>query len=407
MNYSLLLDLATDLGYELAMNGAETFRVEDTIQHILKSYCIPGDVFAIPNYLMVSITTDSGEPITKMRRIGYHGNNLDSVERFNALSRRICAEKPDPAVAEQWLRETAQTPHQYRVPMAFLGDFLGASGFSLLFGCSIPEAFCAGLCGVVIGLVNQFMGSLKANPLFSTFSASFLMAMCAYTMSAIGIVQRVDAVNIGALMLLVPGLLFTNGLRDIIYGDTNSGINRIVQVLLIAVSLAVGTAFAWNVSARLFTIPSVPAGITYPLLIACIGSFVGCIGFSIIFNIHGPGMILCALGGVFSWGVFVVSQRLGSSELGAYFAATIVSATYAETMARIRKYPAISYLVVSIFPLIPGAGVYYAMQHALQNNISAFVSQGMYTAAIAGTMAVSILLVSTTVRMYTTWHNTK
>ena len=73
-------------------------------------------------------------------------------------------------------------------------------------------------------------------------------------------------------------------------------------------------------------------------------------------------------------------------------------------MARIRKYPAISYLIVSIFPLIPGAGVYYTMNHAVQGRMDQFASQGMHTAAIAGIMAVAILLVSTSVRL---WNNHK
>jgi uncharacterized membrane protein YjjB (DUF3815 family) len=72
-------------------------------------------------------------------------------------------------------------------------------------------------------------------------------------------------------------------------------------------------------------------------------------------------------------------------------------------MARVRKYPAISYLVVAIFPLIPGAGVYFTMNHAVQGEMGLFASQGMYTAAIAGLMAVGILLVSTSVRLYNTW----
>jgi uncharacterized membrane protein YjjP (DUF1212 family) len=46
---------------------------------------------------------------------------------------------------------------------------------------------------------------------------------------------------IGAIMILVPGFLFTNSLRDVIYGDTMSGLNRLVQVVIIAVALAFGT----------------------------------------------------------------------------------------------------------------------------------------------------------------------
>ena len=72
-------------------------------------------------------------------------------------------------------------------------------------------------------------------------------------------------------------------------------------------------------------------------------------------------------------------------------------------MARIRKCPAIAYLVVSIFPLIPGAGVYYTMNYAVRGMNEQFATQGLHTAAIAGIIAVGILLASTSVRMYLTW----
>ena len=89
MNYILLMDLAIDLGYELAMSGAETFRVEESVTRMLAAYGVDSDVFAIPNYIMITIRRKDGTPITRMRRIGHHGNNMDSVERFNALSRRF------------------------------------------------------------------------------------------------------------------------------------------------------------------------------------------------------------------------------------------------------------------------------------------------------------------------------
>ena len=57
MNYSALLELATDLGYELAMCGAETFRVEESINRILSTYGVTAEVFSIPNCLIVSIET--------------------------------------------------------------------------------------------------------------------------------------------------------------------------------------------------------------------------------------------------------------------------------------------------------------------------------------------------------------
>ena len=99
-------------------------------------------------------------------------------------------------------------------------------------------------------------------------------------------------------------------------------------------------------------------------------------------------------------------MELGNSEILAYFWSSLFASAFSETMARIRKCPAISYLVVAIFPLIPGAGVYYTMNHAVRGDMEMFAQQGMYTAAIAGVMAVGILLVSTTVRLVNVWRGT-
>ena len=51
MNYNTLLDMSIELGYQLAMSGAETFRVEESISRVLNSYNISAEVFAIPNSL--------------------------------------------------------------------------------------------------------------------------------------------------------------------------------------------------------------------------------------------------------------------------------------------------------------------------------------------------------------------
>jgi uncharacterized membrane protein YjjB (DUF3815 family) len=283
--------------------------------------------------------------------------------------------------------------------MDLIGNFLGAFGFAMVFGGSIVDGLCGGICGLLVGVINRFMDKMKANQFFRTIAAAFPMALLAYAMQAVGLSHNADMVTIGALMILVPGLLFTNAMRDIIYGDTNSGTNRIVQVFLIAAAIALGTAAAWNVSSLMWGAPAeASSGIS--LLESLIPCFVGCMGFCIIFNIHGKGSLFCALGGVLVWIVYSLTLQLSGSDLAGYFWGTLVAAGFSELMARVRKCPAISYLVVAIFPLIPGAGVYYTMRYAVLGQMDLFASQLMHTAAIAGIMAVAILLVSTSVRLW-------
>ena len=401
MEYSKLLDLASDLGYGLAMSGAETFRVEENITRVLAAYDIEAEAFVIPNCMHISIEPVVGQPQTRMRRIGAHGNDLDAVERYSNLSRRICQERPAPEIAAQWLVETKAQLRQHSFPMYLVGNFLGALGFCFLFGGNWVDALISGLCGLVVGLITRWMDNLGANQFFRTVAATFPMALLAYIMNALFPAIRSDCVIIGALMILVPGLLFTNAMRDIIYGDTNSGINRIVQVLLIAVAIALGAATAWSAVTTLWTAPVSPASIPYGLLITSIGTAIACYGFTFLFNIHGPGGLICVLGGVLTWVVYVVCLDFGVDEIAAYFWAAAFASAFSEVAARIRKCPAIAYLVISIFPLIPGSGVYYTMEYAVQGEMELFASKGMTTAAIAGAMALGILLISTTVRLWT------
>ena len=207
-------------------------------------------------------------------------------------------------------------------------------------------------------------------------------------------------VVIGALMILVPGLLFTNAMRDIIFGDTNSGVNRIVQMLLVAAAIALGTGAGWNLAGILWGTPISVAPLVHPVWLQCLASFIGCYGFSILFNIHGPGGLLCALGGMLSWGTYLLITSFGGDEATGYFGAAVVAAAYSEIMARIRKYAAISYLVISIFPLIPGAAIYYATNHLVRGNGEMFAQKGMQAITIAGAIAVGILMVSTIVRLW-------
>jgi len=403
MDYNLLMDLAIDLGYELAMSGAETFRVEESVTRLLGAYGVDSDVFAIPNYIMITIRRADGTPITRMRRIGYHGNNMDSVEKFSNVSRRFVTETPTLQEGHQWLADTRKSCRSYPMIVQYLAHLIGAGGFGLFMGGTMVDGLCAGACGLLVGVVDKYLDRLKANQFFRTIAASFLMAMLAYVFGAVGIARNPDAVTIGALMLLVPGLLFTNAMRDIIYGDTNSGVNRIVQVFLVAAALSLGTASAWHCAMRFWGEPVNLGFADYNYATQCVLCFAGCIGFSILFNIHDLGVFICALGATLVWVVYGVAETITGSAIMGYFWGAVFASIYSEIMARIRKFPAITYLVISIFPLIPGAGVYYTMNYAVQGDMERFASQGMYTAAIAGIMAIGILLVSTSVRLYQVW----
>ena len=403
MDYCLLLDMAMSLGYELAMVGAETYRVEDSIRRVLLAYKVEAEVFAIPNCLIVSVKMPSGESITRMRRVGHHGNDLDGVEHLSSLSRAICNRTPDPAEGMLWLKEAQRRRKKYPLAASLLGNFLAAAGFGLFFGGTLADTLWAGTIGVLIGVMNHYLDSIKVNHFFSTICASFLMSLTAYTLGAFHLTDNPDTAIMGTVMLLVPGLLFTNAMRDILYGDTNSGINRIIQVFLIAAAIGLGTATAWKTEDLLFGPPAERFIHSYPAIVQVLGAAVGCIGFTFVFNAHGHGTPLCALGGGLTWAVYLLVIHLGGNDFSANFWAALFAGYFAESMARVRKLPVTSYLVISLLPLIPGGGIYRSVNYAVRGFMTLAANTAIHTAAVAGILAVGILMASTTVRMWNTW----
>ena len=401
MDYYLLADMTVQIGYELAVAGAETYRVEETMRRVIEAYGTEGQAFAIPNCVAVSFVTPNTKPLTIMKRVGYHGNDLERIEKLNALSRRICAEVPDPETAQRWLKETTAAVRSYAVWIYYLGNFMAAAGFCCVFGGTVRDWLWAGLSGLIIGFVTRCMDRLEVNPFFSTIAAAFLLAVPAYAAAGLGAVDYVHAVIIGALMILVPGLLITNSMRDIIYGDTNSGIIRIVQVLLCALGIALGTAAAWHLTEGIYGVTASAGSAQYPAWAQAIMTAVACMGFVILFNVHDWGSMLCVIGGVITWMSYLLFAKLGLDLYEMNFFAAVIAAVYSEGMARQRRYPAISYLVISNVPLMPGAGIYYTMSLGLEGNMLSALQKGLETAGIAGCIAVAILLVSTLFRLGT------
>ena len=404
MDYSRLMELVCQVGTRLASSGAETYRVEESITRILAAYGQEGRVYCVPNSLFITITIPGALPATQLCRMSDRGNDIDTVELYNSLSRRICSEVPPLDIAFQWIQETEQQRKHYSFPMGLLGHILVASGFCYFFGGGLSDCICAALAGLFLGIVSHFLNRLHANNFFRQISAAFLMSGFSYLLAHWGLCRNADTVVIGTLMLLVPGLLFTNGIRDIIFGDTNSGINRVVEALLIAAAVALGTAAAWNFAHSLWQIPEFPARLSHENLHTCIASFVACLGFVIIFNIHGYGNMLCALGSGLTWAAYCICAAFGFGYFACCLIGTVVSAIFAEAMARIRKYPAISYLIIAVLPLIPGSSIYYTALEAVKGNMDGFIYYGTETLGTAGAMAVGILMVSTAMRI---WFNRK
>ena len=246
MIHALLL-----LGDVFLRSGAEIYRVEDTLNRMGRAYgAAEINVFVITSGIVITMKNPQGEISTQTRRV-YQANENDfsRLTALNALSRSFCT-SPCPA---KELEEKIQSIAGEKVTpeISLAGSILAAGAFAIFFGGNALDALAAGTAGIFIWLLQRYLSPVCMNDVVFTFFASFLSGLMICGAGALFPAIHTDMVMIGAIMLLIPGVMMTNSLRDILLGDTLSGIIRLIQALLLAGVLAAGFFAAILLTGRL------------------------------------------------------------------------------------------------------------------------------------------------------------
>lgn len=129
-------------------------------------------------------------------------------------------------------------------------------------------------------------------------------------------------------------------------------------------------------------------------LIQIVAGLIGSLCFGILFNMRGKRLIAAAVGGLLSWGLFVVLSHFILNEPINYFIVAAVVSLYSEIMARILKTPAAPIVTTSLIPLIPGGSLYYTMSSAFESNFTMFLEKAVSTLKLACALALGIIVVT-------------
>jgi len=392
-DYDTLLDGCCQVGMQIVRCGGEIQRAEDTVRRLLAAYSLDGEVFALPNCVWASVRAPDGRVHTVMRRVPTIVPDIDGIERFNGLSRRLCADPPaDPAELSARCGAALAGLRPYPALVRLGGYFLGAFFFALFFSGGWAEAAAAGLAGLASGAVLVLLERARANSFLTTLISAFVLGAAACGLPALGAPINLEVTVAGGLMVLVPGLVFTSFMSDLLTGDMMAGLATFARAVMSAAAIALGTVAAM----ALFLGSTAPGThtIPYPEPLYCLFAFVACLGFCPAFNVRGMGAFLCCLGGALSWAAYLLVIALGGNSFGASLVAAVAVAAYAEAMARVRKCPATSYSTIALFPLVPGLTIYQAMDHGIRGDTELFWETFFRTFGIAGCIALGLLLVS-------------
>lgn len=136
------------------------------------------------------------------------------------------------------------------------------------------------------------------------------------------------------------------------------------------------------------------------LLLQLIYAFFGALGFAILFRVEKEKLFKASLGGLLTWGCYLVCGFFSASTFSPFFISSSIATIYAEYMARREKAPATVFLVPATIPMIPGGNLYQAFVYALEKNWQQFSAKGLETILFAVSISCGILFIMTVIKMY-------
>lgn len=138
-------------------------------------------------------------------------------------------------------------------------------------------------------------------------------------------------------------------------------------------------------------------------IIQLIAAYLGSLGFAALFNIRGEKLVFASLGGFLAWAAYLGTAEIDNNPYLCGFVASVMLTLYAECMARVHKTPVTVFLVSAAIPLIPGAGLYRAMNCLMKRDWSRFFDESAYTLLFAASMSAGITFTTIIYRMAKRW----
>ncbi|MBR5101386.1 MAG: threonine/serine exporter family protein [Bacteroidales bacterium] len=391
------LAIASEAGHILLENGAEISRVEETMERIASHYGVDStSFFVLSNGIF---TTSSFNKYANVEFIPFKGTQLDKVVAVNQLSRDIVAGKHTLESARQRLKEIRNMrPHP--VWEQVLASALGSAGFCIVFGGGMLDCAASFVCGILLWLFVLYVTAPHMSKIVGNIVGGFFVTALCILFHRIGFGHSLPNMIIGAIIPLIPGVPFVNGVRDVANEDYIAGATRLLDALLVFFCIAAGVALAFVCDGLIYGKLIVLKGMTvdpftFAMPVQIIASFIGTAAFAVLFGVPRKYYILCGISGVLGWILYMVLARYaGFTPPAATVFATMLVVLSARYFSVLDRCPAIVFLLCGIFPLVPGAGVFWTSYYVVSNQLRLALGSGFMAVKVTIAIVLGIILIS-------------
>jgi len=241
-NHDKILETSILAGKIMLQSGAETSRVEDTMERIIRNALNKPESTEAFTYVTVNgIFAKITGSHTSFARIDQRDFDLNKVTKVNQLSRSFAEGTLELSDMHQELieleKESASLPRWLKVLCT-----AGLSGsIMLIFGGNYIDLPATMVAGVAAYMTFLFIWKTLKVPFLSEYIGTLIGGTLGYFLT-VQFGENIDLVMVGAVVPLVPGILITNSIRDIMARHYLSGLIRFIEGIFTAGALGAGVA---------------------------------------------------------------------------------------------------------------------------------------------------------------------
>ena len=387
-----ILEFAAEAGHTLLENGAEISRVEETMKIIARSFGVDKEHFFV---LSNGIFT-TGSSYANVDFIPIKGARLDKVVEVNQLSRELSTGKYTLEEAKQRLDEIRNMPEK---PLweRIAGAALGSGSFCAIFGGSLLDCAAALIAGTLVYAFLVLACTRMSKALGNICSGAIGTLLCILFFK-MGFGVNLGNMIIGTLIPLIPGVAFTNGLRDIANEDYLAGVTRLLDAILVFLSIAIGVCITFLLHSYIAgSMIQLSGTVTDPFTAAVpvqmLAALVGTASFAVLFGVPRKYYFPAGVVGMFGWLAYLlVSRYTPLSVVGGTLIASTIVAFLSRFFAVKLKCPGTVFLISGDFPLIPGAGVFWSSYYVVSEQMGASLNAGFTAVKVTIAIVLGIII---------------
>lgn len=234
-----VLETALRAGQILLGNGAEIFRVEETMDRICRHYGVTSvSTFVLTNGIFLSAGNGKEPYYSTVRHIPAWVTRLDKITEVNQLSREIEENSYTIEEVDRRLDQIeAMAGRSSRAQIAVAG--IACVCFCFLFGGSPGDMLADFITGLILYSFLLY-GCRGFSKITGNLLCGGLISVCCIAFYHAGLGENLRPLMMGAILPLVPGMSFTNAIRDLADGDYISGSVRMLDAVLVFMSVGAG-----------------------------------------------------------------------------------------------------------------------------------------------------------------------